>query len=140
MGLSDLSSDIPVYIGRGDASSSAVTHIATQGTTNRLLENVEYLQEWQFTEQGIIDVFGDGSLWAIHSPGHTPGTTAYLAITTDGPQLLVGDVTHTRWGWDNGVEPGSYSKDTKLNARSLKKLKNLVENHPTITAHPGHQN
>lgn len=140
MGLSDLGSDVPVYLGPGDAKSSVLTHMATQGTTDRLLRNVEYLQEWQYTDSGVIDVFGDGSLWAIHSPGHTPGTTAYLARTIHGPQLLLGDVTHTRWGWDNGVEPGSYSSDKDLNAVSLKMLKDLVENHPSITAHPGHQN
>jgi glyoxylase-like metal-dependent hydrolase (beta-lactamase superfamily II) len=140
MGLTDIDSSVPVYIGSGDASTSSLTHVATQGTSNRLLKNVEYLQELHYSDTGIIDVFNDGSLWAIHSPGHTSGTTAYLAITTDGPQLLIGDVTHTRWGWDNSVEPGSYSMDTELNAVSLQKLKALVDNHPHITAHPGHQN
>jgi hypothetical protein len=30
-----------------------------------------------------------------------------LARTTTGPVLLTGDTCHTRWGWDNSVEPGT---------------------------------
>jgi glyoxylase-like metal-dependent hydrolase (beta-lactamase superfamily II) len=88
----------------------------------------------------VIDVFGDGSLWAIQSPGHTPGSTAYLARTTKGPQLMIGDATHTRWGWDNGVEPGTYSEDGPLSVVSLQKLLELSASHPAMTVHPGHQN
>ena len=140
MGLTDIASNIPVYSGPGDAQSTALINAATHGSTNRLLANVTSLQEWQFDEQGIVDVFGDGSLWAISSPGHTPGTTAYLVRSNNGPQLIVGDVTHTRWGWDNGVGPGTYSKDIPTGSASLKKLIALVEKEPKITVHPGHQN
>ncbi|MFT7090302.1 MAG: glyoxylase-like metal-dependent hydrolase (beta-lactamase superfamily II), partial [Candidatus Azotimanducaceae bacterium] len=72
MGLTDLSSDVPVYIGPGDAAAKDPMNVFTKGTTDRLMAKVEALLEWQYTETGIIDVFGDGSLWAIHSPGHTP--------------------------------------------------------------------
>lgn len=139
MGLSDFDSSVQVYIGPGDTRLKTATHLASRGTTNRLLSKVDTLHEWQFNEQGIVDVFGDGSLWAIHSPGHTPGATAYLANTTEGPQLMLGDATHTRWGWDNGVEAGSYSADIPQSARSLAQLKSLVNDHPKIFVHPGHQ-
>lgn len=140
MGLSDLDSNVPVYIGPGDATLTTATHIATQGTTNRLLNNVTAFREWQFGDDGVVDVFGDGSLWAIHSPGHTPGSIAYLARTTNGPQLMIGDATHTRWGWDNGVEPGTYSEDGPLSVISLGRLRALADKHSEITVHPGHQN
>lgn len=139
MGLTDLGSDTPVYIGPGEADSKLVTHLATRGTSNRLLANVSALQEWQFGAEGIIDIFGDGSLWAIHSPGHSPGSTAYLARTATGPQLMIGDATHTRWGWDNQVEPGSYSKDGPLSAVSLQRLYSLTQQIPGLLVHPGHQ-
>lgn len=139
MGLTDLPSSVPVYIGPGDTRFKTATNMASRGTTNRMLANVTSLREWQFDQEGIVDVFGDGSLWAIHTPGHTPGATAYLANTTQGPHLMMGDATHTRWGWDNGVEAGSYSEDVPESARSLAKLKQLVENNPNIIAHPGHQ-
>lgn len=139
MGLTDLGPDVDVFIGPGDTTVTNVTNAATQGTTDRLLANVTALQEWQFEEGGIVDIFGDGSVWAIHSPGHTPGETAYLANTTTGPQLMLGDATHTKWGWENGVEAGTFSEDIPQSAISLARLKKLAQDIPRITAHPGHQ-
>lgn len=139
MGLTDLGANVPVYIGPGDTRMSSAMNLATQGTTDRLLANVATLQEWQFGPDGIVDIFGDGSLWAIHSPGHTPGSTAYLARTSEGPQLMLGDATHTKWGWENGVEPGTYSEDGPMSAVSLARLKKLAEDNPNIAVHPGHQ-
>lgn len=139
MGLTDLAASVPVYIGPGDTRFKTITHMASRGTTNRLFKATAELNEWQFDETGIIDVLGDGSLWAIHAPGHTPGATAYLANTDKGPQLMLGDATHTRWGWDNGVEAGTYSQDIELSARSLAKFKKLVDLAPNIQVHPGHQ-
>lgn len=139
MGLTDLAPDVPIYIGPGDAEAKDPMNAFTNGTTNRLMANVTALLEWQYTETGIIDVFGDGSLWAIHSPGHTPGATAYLANTTSGPQLMLGDTTHTKWGWENGVEPGTFSADVAESVASLARLKRLVAENSRISAHPGHQ-
>lgn len=139
IGLPDIPRGVPIYIGPDEASSRMLMHAATRGSISRLLAKVNVLNEWQFDEEGVIDVFGDGSLWAIHTPGHTPGSTAFLARTTNGAELIIGDTTHTRWGWDNQVEAGSYSKDQELNAESLKTLTNLVLRHPQIKAHPGHQ-
>jgi len=139
MGLTDLGSAVPVYIGPGDVEAKDPMNAFTKGTTDRLMANVPALLEWQYTGTGIIDVFGDGSLWAIHSPGHTPGATAYLANTTSGPQLLLGDASHTKWGWENGVEPGTFSADVAASVMSLARLKALVAEDSRISAHPGHQ-
>jgi N-acyl homoserine lactone hydrolase len=139
MGLTDLGSDVPVYIGPGDAGLSTAMNAVTQGTTDRLLGNVTELQEWQYSDSGVIDIFGDGSVWAIHSPGHTPGATAYIARTTMGPQLMLGDTTHTKWGWENGVEPGTFSTDIPQSVTSLNRLIKLAKANPRVQVHPGHQ-
>ena len=139
LGLKDLSAAVPVYLGPGDAGMSSFPNLFARGTFNRLLANVETLNEWQFDEHGILDLFGDGSLFAIHVPGHTPGATAYLARTTEGAQLMIGDATHTAWGWENGVEPGSFSDDIPASRLSLQKLKLLAEEVENLTVHPGHQ-
>ena len=139
MGLTDLPAATPVYIGPGDARLSGALNLFTQGTTDRLLGVQGQLREWQFGQAQVLDVFGDGSLFAIHSPGHTPGLTAYLAMTTDGPQLMIGDATHTRWGWENGVEPGTFSADIPQSAVSLAILKDLASSARAIEVHPGHQ-
>jgi len=139
MGLTDLSAATPVFIGPGDARLSGALNVFTQGTTDRLLKVQGQLREWQYGQAQVLDVFGDGSFFAIHSPGHTPGLTAYLAMTTQGPQLMIGDATHTRWGWENGVEPGTYSADIPQSAVSLALLADLARRAPEIQVHPGHQ-
>lgn len=138
MGLNDLH-NVQVYVGPGDAQFKAFSHIVSHSTTDRLLSTTDHLLEWQFNEEGIIDIFGDGSVWAIRSPGHTPGSTVYLANTTDGPQLMLGDVTHTRWGWENGVEPGTFSYDIAESKISLARMLDLATAFPQLIVHPGHQ-
>ena len=144
LGVSDLPKDTPVYIGPGDAGLTNVTNAMVQGSTDRLLSNAGILREWQFKsgdaeQTSVIDIFGDGSVWAIHAPGHTPGTTAYLINSTEGPQLLTGDASHTRWGWEHQVEPGTFSENPQQSVISLNMLQQLVKEFPKIKVHLGHQ-
>jgi N-acyl homoserine lactone hydrolase len=53
--------------------------------------------------------------------------------------LFTGDTAHTRWGWENDVEPGSFTADHVKNATSLAQLRKLVEEHPAIEVRLGHQ-
>jgi N-acyl homoserine lactone hydrolase len=48
-------------------------------------------------------------------------------------------VSHTRRGWDNGVEPGIYMQERKPSVKSLLALKALSERHPNVIVRPGHQ-
>lgn len=139
MGLTDLDTDTRVYLGPGDTTATAILNAFTRGTTDRLLARQSVLREWQYGESGILDVFGDGSLFALHGPGHTPGSTAYLVNSTQGLHLMVGDMSHTAWGWVNGVEPGSFSQDQPQSAVSLQNMKRLVTLLEDVTVHPGHQ-
>ena len=75
------------------------------------------------------------------SPPHhlLPGATAYIARTTTGPQLMLGDVSHTRWGWRNEVEPSTFSHDRVQSVGSFAKLKAFANANPQVLVHPGHQ-
>lgn len=47
--------------------------------------------------EGELDVFGDGSVMIISTPGHTPGhTSLYVNLPEMGPVLLTGDLYHRR--------------------------------------------
>jgi hypothetical protein len=59
--------------------------------------------------------------------------------TPDGPKLLVGDASHTRWGWENGVEPGTFSLDGPQSALSLAVLRELASEYPQLDVYLGHQ-
>ncbi len=139
MGLTDLSSAVPLYVGPGDARQKSFTNLFTQGTTDRLLSKQALLHEWELADSNIMDVFDDGSLYAIHAPGHTGGTTAYLVHSTTGVQFILGDVAHTAWGWEHSVEPGTYSHDMPTSAASLAYLKMLASKITDVQVHPGHQ-
>ncbi|NNL65326.1 MAG: MBL fold metallo-hydrolase, partial [Myxococcales bacterium] len=145
MGVPDVPAGTPIYTGPDEVGASRFLHAFTRGTTNRLLGDRPALREWPFEPDpagrfaGVLDVFGDGSLWALHVPGHTPGSTAFLVRTPDGPELVLGDATHTAWGWENGVEPGSYSLDGPRSVESLASLLALAEAIPGARVHPGHQ-
>ncbi len=145
MGLPDIPKDVPIYTGPGESQDSSFKNMFVQGTTDRLLDGFGALQQWSFEAdpsgrfEGVLDLFGDGQVFAIHAPGHTPGSTAYLVRTPTGPELIVGDASHTDWGWSHGVEPGSFSVDVPQSARSLAQLRALEQALPGLTVHLGHQ-
>lgn len=144
-GMPDVPKEAPIYAGPGEAGDANFVNFFVQGMVDRFLDGRPALQEFQFTKdpdgkfEGVIDVFGDGSLFAILSPGHTAGSVAYLARTPTGPVLLTGDACHTRWGWEHGVEPGSFSSDRERNRKNFLALKALSERHPKMIVKLGHQ-
>lgn len=51
----------------------------------------------------VIDVFGDGTLWAVSTPGHTRDHLAYLINTAPTPILIVGDAELTTWAMQDEI-------------------------------------
>ncbi len=135
-GLPDIPKNTPIYIGKNESTSKYWMNIATQSAVNTMLFGRGALQEWTAK---VVDVFNDGSLFASHFPGHTAGSTAYLVNDIDGPILIAGDVSHTRWGWENNVGPGQFSMDRELNQSNLMALKKQVEGIDNLRVYLGHQ-
>ncbi len=144
-GVADVPRGTPIYAGPGEITTRRFMNVFTQGTIDRLLEgqvDIEQLQPQPDPSgrfAGVTDLFGDGSVFAIWVPGHTPGSTAYLVRSPKGPVLFTGDACHTRWGWDHAVEPGKFSDDVPRGAESLGALRALVGRHPQIDVRLGHQ-
>ncbi len=56
--------------------------------------------------EGDRDVFGDGSVTVLATPGHTPGHQSLLVrLRATGPVLLSGDAVHFRENWENRRVP-----------------------------------
>ena len=51
----------------------------------------------------VVDVFGDGTLWAGSTPGHSRDHIAYLINTTPTPILIVGDAELTTWAMQDEI-------------------------------------
>jgi N-acyl homoserine lactone hydrolase len=144
-GIPDVPPGTAIYVGPHEATSRAIMNVFTQSLTDRLFAKQGPIRELAFAPDpdkrfdGVIDLFGDGSVWALYVPGHTLGSVAYLARTTSGPVLMTGDTCHTAWGWNNDVEPGSFTTDRNGNIASLARLRRLVREHPGVTVRLGHQ-
>src|SRR5256885_1452309 len=94
-GLTDVPKGSALFAGPGEKDAHGLNGLAFGGAIDGLLEGHD------LREVAFGDVFGDGSFYAMHMPGHSPGSTAYLARTTKGPVLFVGDCSHTIWGWEH---------------------------------------
>src|SRR5215203_2190233 len=66
--------------------------------------------------EGDHDVFGDGSVTIIATPGHTPGHQSLLVkLPKSGALVLSGDAVHFKSNWDNrGVPANNADKDKTL--------------------------
>lgn len=134
LGLPDVPPTVPVYVGPGEQDARKFENLFLRTVMSRVLADRDPLKVWPFETAGVVlgpvpralDVFGDGTLWALHVPGHTAGSTAFLARTSEGPKLFTGDCSHTLWGWEHGVTPGTYTADHDTNQVSLDALKALA--------------
>jgi len=74
---------------------------------------------------GDYDVFGDGSVKALHLPGHTPDHLALLVNLKSGPVLLSGDLYHsTDARQKRGVPP--FNTDRKQTLASMDRFEKLA--------------
>jgi len=86
----------------------------------------------------VIDIFGDSSFWGIDTPGHSSGHTSYLLITDGGSILLTGDVSHTKYGFINNIEPG-WVENRKQAVNSLQQLRRFYKKYPKLKIIFGHE-
>jgi N-acyl homoserine lactone hydrolase len=68
--------------------------------------------------EGDRDIFGDGSVVIISTPGHTPGHQSLLVrLPKTGAVVLSGDAVHLKENWDNRRVPSmNTSKDDTLSS------------------------
>jgi N-acyl homoserine lactone hydrolase len=76
--------------------------------------------------EGDRDVFADGSVTILSTPGHTPGHQSLLVkLPNTGAVVLTGDAVHFKSNWDNrGVPVNNFSKDETL--ASMQKISDTM--------------
>ncbi|MCB9780461.1 MAG: MBL fold metallo-hydrolase [Alphaproteobacteria bacterium] len=145
LGLPDVPVDTPVYVGAEELTHRSAENGLMRSTYRRLLADRPALvgldAAGAVPGEGLVafDLLGDGSLWGLSVPGHTPGSMAWLANTADGPVLLTGDCSHTVWGWEHGVTPGTFTVDHDGNAVSLAALRAVADALPGVQVFVGHE-
>ena len=74
------------------------------------------------------DVFGDGSVIMLYTPGHTPGHHSLLVkLPQTGAVLLSGDAAHFHENYDSDGVP-SFNVDRAQTVASLERLKKIAAN------------
>ena len=144
-GLIDLPLATPIYLGPGEAEERSRINLILGSPADAILQGYGPLREWVFAPdpdgdfEGVLDVFGDGSIWALSVPGHSAGSTAYLINAVDGPKLIVGDAVSTRLGWEAGMPQPVPAADRAAAERSADRLRRFAQAHPAVEVFLGHQ-
>lgn len=144
-GMRDVPASTPVFVGPGEARTRTTINFFVRSPTDAALEGKGPLRELAFGRDpdgvfdGVLDLFGDRTVFAIWVPGHTAGSVAYVARTPNGPVLMTGDACHTAFGWKNDVPPGTFSEDKAKGRASLDRLEKLAARHPSMSVRLGHQ-
>jgi N-acyl homoserine lactone hydrolase len=107
------------YVAVSHTHGDHVGNVALFPSSTVLIQAAEY--DWAMGQQvkpafapaqkfdklaGDRDVFGDGSVTILATPGHTPGHQSLLVkLPKTGALLLSGDAVHFRDNWDNRRVP-----------------------------------
>ena len=75
---------------------------------------------------GDTDVFGDGSVTLVSTPGHTPGSQSLLVrLKRSGFIVLSGDVAHLEGNFENDTVP-SLNTDKTASVASMERIKRII--------------
>ena len=139
-GIVDLPKDIPYVAGKNERYVNFRFFMQSDH-----LVGIDELREIDFAE-GIdlpplgksIDVFGDGSLWAISSSGHSAGHVIFLINGVDEQILFTGDACNDHYQFETGIGPGYYSSDLEGGQEVLERIILFKDRYPEVKLVYGH--
>ena len=81
---------------------------------------------------GDHDLFGDGVVRLIETPGHSAGHMSLLvSLETTGPVLLTADASDARANWDGRIPPRAFHSAEQA-AESMRRLHELAAEHDPL--------
>jgi glyoxylase-like metal-dependent hydrolase (beta-lactamase superfamily II) len=139
-GIRELPKDIPYILAQGEYNEyQPIIH-------GDFLEGLEELYEIDFTNaQNIpplgqsVDLLGDGSLWAIKTPGHTPNHISFLINSINGPILLTMDAAFIHENLRRGIAPSEYTWDVDKAQKTLERIIDFLNMYPQVRVGAGHE-
>jgi len=139
-GILDLPKDVPYVVGEDELYVNFGFFMHGDH-----FAGVDELQEIDFAT-GVdlpplgkgIDIFGDGSLWAISSTGHSKGHVVYFVNGIEDKVLVTGDACNTQYQFDSGIGPGTYSSDLEQAQVTLDRIIAFKQQYPEVKLVYGH--
>jgi glyoxylase-like metal-dependent hydrolase (beta-lactamase superfamily II) len=139
-GVPALGPETEFIFGRDEAGFLAKAAVANHFSGKSRFSSIDFSAAPAMAPLGpSVDVFGDGTLWAISVPGHTDSDVAYL-VNSATPVLLTGDASHFGWAFRAGVAPhGWNSSGTARGYASLEQLRAFARAYPAVKMVFGHE-
>jgi len=139
-GLRELPINIPVVVGKGELG-----HYQPE-IYGDFLKGVENVYELDFSKLDSIspmgkcaDLLGDGSLWAISTPGHTEGHVSFILNGLNQPTLLTMDAAFINDNIKYGIAPSDYTWNVSMAQKSLDMLINFLNEFNNVKVLAGHE-
>jgi len=139
-GIRELPKNILYLVGKGE-----IEHYQPEVYGN-FLKGVGTVYEVDFSTLEEIpplghcaDILGDGSIWAVSTPGHTPGHISYLINGLKGPILLTMDACFIQDNLKLKIAPSDYTWDIKVAQKTLDKIIEFSEDYPEVRVICGHE-
>jgi glyoxylase-like metal-dependent hydrolase (beta-lactamase superfamily II) len=140
-GSPSLPDDIPYVFGDGEREINFYPLVYSNFLKNKMnLQKLDFSEGQKMPLLGnCIDIFGDGSFWAIPTPGHTKGHTSYIINGEDKQVLITGDACISKKGFDLNVETGKHSQNIDEGRISFLMIKEFISQYPYLKTIFGHE-
>lgn len=140
-GSPSLPNEIPYIYGNGEREENFFPFVYSNFFKNKInQQKIDFLVGQDMPILGkCVDIFGDGSLWAISTPGHTKGHISYIVNGKETQALITGDACISKKGFELGVETGKFSLNIKEGRESFLKIKEFIKHYPFIKIIFGHE-
>jgi glyoxylase-like metal-dependent hydrolase (beta-lactamase superfamily II) len=139
-GIRELPKNIPYVMGKGEFKEYKPE------IYGNFLKNLSIIYEIEFSRANempplgpSVDLLGDGSLWAIWTPGHTPGHMSFLVNSFNNPVLLTMDACFIHENLEKAVAPSSYTWDVEKAQQTLEKIIDFLNKYPQVKVLCGHE-
>lgn len=133
--------DNVTWVATSHTHGDHVGNVATFGRSKHLMQKLEYDVAMNATAtpmsdgvnveilSGDRDVFGDGSVTILSTPGHTPGHQSLLVkLPKTGAIILTGDLVHFQYMWDNKIVP-PFNFDREQSLASIERVAGQLATH-----------
>lgn len=138
-GLGDLPARVPAVFGRGEDTFLQKALLGDH-LRGRPLYALDFDQARAVPPfEHVLDLLGDGSIWALSTPGHSPSHVSYLVNAQSGPILITGDACAYHAQLTHRIRPNPSVYDQAAAIQSLAHIRELLERFPQLQVMVGHE-